>query len=624
MSQTIIPDNNLPVYLQEYVVEIKEEDDRLPFDSLKKAGVVNYSTVGAIPSNLPAKRVWEFNTQGSFLPNVDTYFIVYDFSKVDYNNKNGISFEDILSGTITICNHVLDASKYLRYRQDNLFLIITLDTSKLKFKIKKEVLFSFNIVINDDSTKDLVFSSLCPSSAETVSDITWEYVDQTYVLLLNSGLDESNVYELSITFSDYSGCNTLSSFVIKNNQNIRTYKFGSLSIQYNATDTAKTTNSFSMDPGDYFLVEIDNDTLTITPNTIHLNFTNLLCDGSSNTETLYPFFNWIYLGTDSGTGSGGYQLEINNNLNEVTLNLDIAFQNYNSCNLSTFTFYNASSYNIKIPEMSIQYSDTDSDIATISNTGALALTYYTATITENSISLVEVLTLHFNELCSSNNITAGQNYLVATNNYTWEPINGIYQFSIKDVVKFLNPTTLQNLDIEFQNYCSDTISSFMIYNDNSLTLYIPNLTIQYSSDNSKKAGTTESISMDSGDYFLAKVDNDTLTITANTIDLNFTELCSTGETLFYFTWSYTNGNYQLEISDSPSDLTLSLNITFQNYSNTSCSNTSLSSFIISNTSSYSITIPSLSIQYSSSDTYTDSNVITMNANTTRTITITSS
>ena len=80
MSQARIPDNNLSVYLQKYKVEIKEGKDIFPFrnESLKEAGVINYGTVGAIPSNLTGKRVWEFNAEGSLLPDISWWPVTGD------------------------------------------------------------------------------------------------------------------------------------------------------------------------------------------------------------------------------------------------------------------------------------------------------------------------------------------------------------------------------------------------------------------------------------------------------------------------------------------------------------------------------------------------------------------
>jgi hypothetical protein len=148
MNQETIPDNNLPVYLQQYDVKI--------FDDKKESvGKVLYTTTGAIPSNKKEKRVWSLNLTGYLKPNVDTYHIVYDFSEVDYKYKRQISFENIVSGTFTICGKVLDASKIIGfdYSYSNIepTLTIKLDTSKWDFRLKKESLFSYQLNVNDVS-----------------------------------------------------------------------------------------------------------------------------------------------------------------------------------------------------------------------------------------------------------------------------------------------------------------------------------------------------------------------------------------------------------------------------------------------------------------------------------------
>ena len=760
MSQARIPDNNLSVYLQKYKVEIKEGKDIFPFrnESLKEAGVINYDTVGAIPSNLTGKRVWEFNAEGSLLPDIDTYFIVYDFSKVDYNDKKGISFEDILSGTITICNHVLDASKYLHYKQENFFLIIKLDTSKLKFKIKRKTLFSFTIIINDSTdsstvrfrslcnvqdkkgnytwtklpqavkqdamlsidcdekcksdlsivfdsydtntacslskfilttkssitydsisiqynstdtatttesytfepnlnylleisdttltplikSENLVFSSLCPSTLLfSNSGFGWGYIDQSYVLELSQGLTEGAVYKLSITFSDFSECNTLSSFVLHNTQE-DSYQFESLSIQYksiqynsSSTDIAKTTSAFNIDGKDIFQINIDttNNTLTVIPNTINLNFSDLLCSDSNNTDEGYPYFTWNYLGTNSGVSKDGYQLKINSLTSASTISLFIAFQNYNNCKLSSFIILNDTEYSFETPELSVQYSDKATDIATIKTQPVFSkASYYNVVMDDTNISItvLDPLPLRFYELCSENvqTITALQGGKVLDqNSYSWSSINNIYQFQISNVtntaVGFKGITQLQTFLIDFQNYSDTncgTLSSFMIFNDNTFEIEIPKLEINY---NATDTATTESFTMDAHDLFLLTIDtNDTnnpksLIINPNTIDLNFKD-CNGTENLFYFTWSSsTSGSYQLEISGLPTDIILNLNITFEN----DCS--SFSTFDISNNSSYSINIPALTIpEYNSdsNDLYTD-NINVVNSNTKKTITI---
>ena len=147
MNQETIPDNNLPVYFQKYKVEILDSKD-----NKTKTGSITYTTVGAIPSNLKNERVWAFNLTGTLKPNVDKYYIVYDFSKVESSFR--VKFKDFVSGTITICGQVLDATKLIKdrytYSLEDSIVTIIIDTSIWDFKLKKESIFSYNLMINDD------------------------------------------------------------------------------------------------------------------------------------------------------------------------------------------------------------------------------------------------------------------------------------------------------------------------------------------------------------------------------------------------------------------------------------------------------------------------------------------
>ena len=208
MSQPEIPDNNLPVYLQQYEVNILNTDklrpcndqscvssergccpDNVtpvppsgeceiggcagtefgccPFSTEAKAdaqgsncgtiaGSVLYTTVGAVPSNVPEARVWQLDLSGSLKPGVEKYYIVYDFQNVNYKYKDRITFENAITGTFTICGRVLDASKYLDYTycDETLLLTIIIETKKWDFRLKKESAISYQIQMDD-------FTCLC-------------------------------------------------------------------------------------------------------------------------------------------------------------------------------------------------------------------------------------------------------------------------------------------------------------------------------------------------------------------------------------------------------------------------------------------------------------------------------
>jgi hypothetical protein len=170
-----------------------------------------YSTVGAIPSNEKGKRVWELNLTGHLKPNIKKYNITYDFSKVDYKYKDEITFQNIVSGTFNICGRVLDASKIIgfdyTYSESKSTLTIRLDTSKWNFRLKKKVLFSYQLNIDDSSclstgasacfqdlTCELLLNNAIPySGSENIS----------YNTSLNTTLDNGyTVYDVAIVVLD--------------------------------------------------------------------------------------------------------------------------------------------------------------------------------------------------------------------------------------------------------------------------------------------------------------------------------------------------------------------------------------------------------------------------------------
>ena len=139
-----IPNNNLPIYLQQYNVRIVDGETDEP------KGNVQYSTVGAIPSNQIQRRVWNLNLTGKLDPNADIYKIVYDVSNV--KEKYIITFENDLSGTFRICDRVMDASKIMTYEysEKESTLTILINRKKWGFRLRKSTLFSYTLDIDDE------------------------------------------------------------------------------------------------------------------------------------------------------------------------------------------------------------------------------------------------------------------------------------------------------------------------------------------------------------------------------------------------------------------------------------------------------------------------------------------
>jgi len=259
MSQPEIPDNNLPVYLQQYEVNILNTDKLRPCDDQSCvssergccpdnvtpvppsaeceiggcagtefgccpfsteakadpqgsncgtiAGSVLYTTVGAIPSNEPEARVWQLNLSGSLKPGVEKYYIVYDFQNVNYKYKDRITFENSVTGTFTICGRVLDASKYLDYTycDETLLLTIIIETKKWDFRLKKETTISYQIQIDDDASSSCSSESACFNNVRQCLPLLNRQIPIegsariAYYTSLNTNLDNAyTVYDVAI------------------------------------------------------------------------------------------------------------------------------------------------------------------------------------------------------------------------------------------------------------------------------------------------------------------------------------------------------------------------------------------------------------------------------------------
>ena len=151
-EQNTIPQNNLPIYLQEYTVSVLGNLTSLdctvaPEDEV---GTIQYSTLGVIPSNKKDARVWDLKASGTLKPHDKDYIIHYDLSKVNYDGK--VTFENPLSGVITVCGRVISISKKNATWfpcEETKTVSIIIDQSRWGFSIKKETPFSMDIQLDD-------------------------------------------------------------------------------------------------------------------------------------------------------------------------------------------------------------------------------------------------------------------------------------------------------------------------------------------------------------------------------------------------------------------------------------------------------------------------------------------
>jgi len=87
----IIPDNNLPIFLQKYTVAITD-------------GAVSWALLSANPSNTPQARVWSFQLNGTLSYTTrDAYVIEYNLDNVETGGYV-ISFEGQPIGSLILSN----------------------------------------------------------------------------------------------------------------------------------------------------------------------------------------------------------------------------------------------------------------------------------------------------------------------------------------------------------------------------------------------------------------------------------------------------------------------------------------------------------------------------------------
>ena len=170
---SLIPPNNLPIYLQKYTISILCSSSE-NIDTSKTCGTVKYSTVGLFPSNIKEKRVWNFKIEGQLEKNNEKYIVLYfDFSNID--DSYNVSFENALNGIINICGRTMDVFKDAFYKLENTTLAIFIKT---KFIIKKQTSFYVNLQLNDSASPTFppsTCTSISPTSLSSSYSLQTQY-----------------------------------------------------------------------------------------------------------------------------------------------------------------------------------------------------------------------------------------------------------------------------------------------------------------------------------------------------------------------------------------------------------------------------------------------------------------
>jgi len=139
ISNSLIPKNNLPIYLQNYT-----------FSS--QGGVLTpyFNIVGGLSTNLTYHRTWNVVMAGSLSNSPSQIIFTYDFSGVV--STYSVTIDGTIAGTFTIDGQVYDASQYFGapvYVRK--ILTLTLDLSGIPQNTNGGD-FYFNLFIADDAS----------------------------------------------------------------------------------------------------------------------------------------------------------------------------------------------------------------------------------------------------------------------------------------------------------------------------------------------------------------------------------------------------------------------------------------------------------------------------------------
>lgn len=133
----MIPDNNLPIYFQNFTATMTD-------------GSIRYTTVGLLPSNQYSKRIASIIMQGSLSPPTRSpkHTITLDFRQVAALGE--INLEGPIDGLLTIGKENVDASSFMTYDASRLATdrILTLTLCHCA-SLARQTRFYFNITIDD-------------------------------------------------------------------------------------------------------------------------------------------------------------------------------------------------------------------------------------------------------------------------------------------------------------------------------------------------------------------------------------------------------------------------------------------------------------------------------------------
>ena len=153
ISNSLIPKNNLPIYLQNYT-----------FSS--QGGVLTpyFNIVGGLSTNQTYHRTWNLVMAGSLSNSPSQIIFTYDFSGVV--STYSVTIDGTIAGTFTIDGQVYDASQYFGapvYVRK--ILTLTLDLSGIPQNTNGGD-FYFNLFIADDASEGCSCSSCnCKTTA---------------------------------------------------------------------------------------------------------------------------------------------------------------------------------------------------------------------------------------------------------------------------------------------------------------------------------------------------------------------------------------------------------------------------------------------------------------------------